>query len=309
MERIDQRVEEKQHNLNRKRLILEKIIALVESEENAQTLDGLRECMRQWREIGQIPKEFQDDIYKSYKFYIEKYYNQLSMFWELKVLDKDKNLEVKIDLIKRAEQLKEEPNIRKALLQLNKYHEDWENTGPVRPEILDDIWKRFKEASGIVIEALKARVTNFGPNNNESASLSEKEVWKKYITAQAKILEHKSRPIGIDSTKSIQLNGVKLHLSIDQEIFKQLFKKEVEQVFNIQNFDFECGYIQTSVANTTNIKSERLVNLKELAEICYIDFNENPIIEGFITEKVNKVKEELIKVTGELPTNKLFENT
>jgi len=149
--------EEKLHNLNQKRLILEKIKALVESEENDHSLDVLREYMRQWREIRHIPKESQDELYTAYKFYIDKFYNELSVFNELKELDKDKNLEVKIDLIKRAEQLKDEPNIRKALLQLNKYHEDWKNTGPVRAEISDDIWKRFKAASDIVIDAKKAQ--------------------------------------------------------------------------------------------------------------------------------------------------------
>jgi hypothetical protein len=149
--------EEKTHNLNQKRLILEKIKALVESEENDHSLEVLREYMRQWREIRHIPKEFQDELFTSYKLYIDKFYNQLSVFNELKDLDKDKNLEVKIDLIKRAEQLKDEPNIRKALLQLNKYHEDWKNTGPVRSEISEDIWKRFKAASDIVIEAKKSQ--------------------------------------------------------------------------------------------------------------------------------------------------------
>jgi len=149
--------EKKLHNLNQKRLILEKIKALVDSEENDHSLDVLREYMRQWREIRHIPKEFQDELYTAYKFYIDKFYNELSVFNELKELDKDKNLEIKIDLIKRAEQLKDEPNIRKALLQLNKYHEDWKNTGPVRAEISDDIWKRFKAASDIVIDAKKAQ--------------------------------------------------------------------------------------------------------------------------------------------------------
>jgi len=139
--------------------------------------------------------------------------------------------------------------------------------------------------------------------------MNQKDVWKKYITAQFKILEHKSRPIGIDTTKSVQLNGLKLHLSIDQEIFKQVFKKEVEQIFNIQNFDFENGYIQTSVANTTNITSERLSKLKELAEICYIDFNENPVIEGTITGQENSSKEELKNIIGELPTSYHFKNS
>jgi superfamily I DNA and/or RNA helicase len=98
-------------------------------------------------------------------------------------------------------------------------------------------------------------------------------------------------------------------LSIDQEIFKQVFKKEVEQIFNIQNFDFESGYIQTSVANTTNITSERLSKLKELAEICYIDFNENPVIEGTIAGQENNSKEELKNIIGELPTSYHFKNS
>ena len=95
--------------------------------------------------------------------------------------------------------------------------------------------------------------------------MNQKEIWQKYLIAQSKILKNKSRPIRIYTKKSLQLNGLKLHLSIDQEIFKQVFQKEVEQIFNIQNFDFESGYIQTSVANTTNITSERLSKLKELA--------------------------------------------
>ncbi len=57
--------------------------------------------------------------------------------------------------------------------------------------------------------------------------MDQREVWKKYITAQSKILEHKSKPISIDTTKSVQRNGLKLNLSIDQEIFKEIFKKEV----------------------------------------------------------------------------------
>lgn len=139
--------------------------------------------------------------------------------------------------------------------------------------------------------------------------MNQKEIWKKYISAQSKILEHRSKPFRIDTKKAVQLNGLKLNLSIDQEIFKQVFKKELEQIFNIQDFDFESGYIQTSVSNTTNITPEQLSKLKELAEICYIDFNENPVIEGLITEKENKGKVELIKVIGEIPVNDFFINT
>lgn len=51
--------------------------------------------------------------------------------------------------------------------------------------------------------------------------MNQKDVWKKYITAQSKILEHKSKPIGIDKTKSVQLKGFKLHLSIPSQILQE----------------------------------------------------------------------------------------
>jgi len=139
--------------------------------------------------------------------------------------------------------------------------------------------------------------------------MNQKRIWKEYISAQSKILEHKSKPIGIDTSNTVQFNGLKLNLSIDQEIFKQVFKKEVEQIFNIQDFSFNNGYIQTSVENTANIENKQLNSLKELSEKCYIDFNENPVIEGTITKKGNNIKGELENVVGDLPTNYHFKNS
>lgn len=114
--------------------------------------------------------------------------------------------------------------------------------------------------------------------------MNQKDVWKKYITAQSKILEHKSKPIGIHTSNPVQLEGLKLHLSIDQEIFKRTFKKEVEQVFNIDDFDFNQNYVFADLTLTgTEDFQSGVKKLKDLSEFCYVDFNENPVIEGQIT--------------------------
>lgn len=139
--------------------------------------------------------------------------------------------------------------------------------------------------------------------------MKQQDIWMKYITAQVKILEHKSKPIGIDTSKKIQFDGLKLNLSVDQELFKKVFKAEVERIFRINNFDFNFGYILTSIDNTANITNEELINLKELSEICYIEFNENPVIEGAITGNDSEIKENLINVIGELPNNYHFRNS
>jgi hypothetical protein len=65
--------------------------------------------------------------------------------------------------------------------------------------------------------------------------MSQKEVWKKYIISQFKILDHKSKLIRIDKLNKVQLDGLKLKLSINNITFKKVIKKEVEQIFYQEN--------------------------------------------------------------------------
>lgn len=149
--------EEKVANLKKKKSVLEKMKVLVEGEETEESRNEIRELQRQWKEIRHIPKEFKDELNESYKFILDKFYDNLTMFNELKDLDREKNLSEKIELIKKVEQLKDETNIRRALITLHKFHEDWKNIGPVRKEISEEIWQRFKLASDAVINDKKAK--------------------------------------------------------------------------------------------------------------------------------------------------------
>lgn len=139
--------------------------------------------------------------------------------------------------------------------------------------------------------------------------MSQKEIWKKYITAQSRLLQHKSKPIGVDTSRAIQFDGLKLKLSIDQETFKQVFKTEVERIFKLEDFDFSSGYILASLENTAGITENDFIKLKELAEICYIIFNESPVVEGLITGNNDDIKDDLKRVIGPLPTSNQFKNS
>lgn len=165
--------EEKVANLRKKEQVLEKMKGLVETEENENSLKMMRELMREWREIRHVPKEFQQDLYDRYRFYVDKFYDNLTIFQELKEMDRGKNLEQRIELIKKVEALKEEKNIRKALVTLHKYHEDWRNTGPVQKEISDEIWQRFKSASDSVIAEKKQLQEQLDSIKNENLKLKE----------------------------------------------------------------------------------------------------------------------------------------
>ncbi|MFM7765997.1 MAG: DUF349 domain-containing protein [Sphingomonadales bacterium] len=165
--------EEKLANLKKKQAVLEDIRELAESEEQANSLNKMRDLMKMWREIRQVPKEFQDELYTRYKFYVDKFYDNLSLYNELKELDREKNLEFKIELIKKTEALGEEKDIRKALNTLNKIHEDWRNAGPVRREISDELWHRFKNVSDVIIQRNKERQEELDRKRQENLNIKQ----------------------------------------------------------------------------------------------------------------------------------------
>lgn len=139
--------------------------------------------------------------------------------------------------------------------------------------------------------------------------MNQKEIWKKYIIAQTKILDYKSKPLGIDTSESCVVEGHKLKIVVDQEIFKRVFKNEVERVFKIKDFDFETSYLLTSLDNSSKITASDLKDLTELADNNYIDFKENPVIEGEITGIDEGFEKKLTSIIGKIPTTYQFKNS
>ena len=62
-------------------------------------------------------------------------------------LDLKKNLEAKIELCEKTEELLLEKSITKSFKLLQKYHDEWKEIGPVPQEKKDEIWDRFKNAT------------------------------------------------------------------------------------------------------------------------------------------------------------------
>lgn len=147
---------EKQANLKQKELILEKIKQLTEGEETKDSLSTLKGLQAEWKLIRNIPKEHIEQLWESYHLYIHKFYDNLSMFHELKDLDRRKNLDQKIELTKKVSELALEPSTKKVIILIKKYQEEWKNIGPVPKESNDDIWNRFKLECDRIYEMIKA---------------------------------------------------------------------------------------------------------------------------------------------------------
>jgi hypothetical protein len=139
---------EKEDNLKLKYEVIEEIKGLINNEESInKTFQEFRDLQRRWREIGLVPQSKMKNLWDTYHFHVENFYNYIKINKELRDLDLKKNLETKINLCERAEELLLEPSIIKAFNTLQKFHEQWREIGPVPIENKEDIWERFKAAT------------------------------------------------------------------------------------------------------------------------------------------------------------------
>ena len=140
--------EQKVVNLQQKSAILEELKQLINSEETLKkTYDEFRNLQDRWKEIGQVPATEITNLWNNYHFLVEKFYDKVKINRELRDLDLKKNLEAKIELCEKTEELLLEKSVTKAFKLLQKYHDEWKEIGPVPQEKKDEIWERFKNTT------------------------------------------------------------------------------------------------------------------------------------------------------------------
>jgi len=139
---------EKYENLKKKYDIIDKIKDLVNREESInKTFHDFRSLQNEWHSIGVVPQNSLKDLWENYHHYVEIFYDYIKINKELRDLDLKKNLESKVTLCEKAEELLLEPNPVNAFRSLQDFHNQWREIGPVPQESKNEIWERFKEAT------------------------------------------------------------------------------------------------------------------------------------------------------------------
>jgi hypothetical protein len=140
--------DEKIKNLEEKYIIIEAIKELINSKESLnKTFQEFRELQNHWREIGPVPQQNLKDLWESYHYHVEAFYDYIKINKELRDLDLKKNLELKMKLCEKAEELLIEPSVVEAFRELQTLHDQWREIGPVLVEKRSEIWDRFKDAT------------------------------------------------------------------------------------------------------------------------------------------------------------------
>lgn len=142
--------EQKNSNLFSKNEILERLRHLVDGEDTEHSLRQFKEIQKEWKTVGPVPQTQIKTIWANYNALVDRFYDQRSIYFELKELDRKKNLELKYELVTRAEKLLSESKINDAVKELNELHNEFRHVGPVPIEEKENVWQKFKAASDAV---------------------------------------------------------------------------------------------------------------------------------------------------------------
>lgn len=167
----------KEKNLVAKNELLDQLRELVDGEETTLSMNAVKSIQEKWKAIGPVPASQNRNLWASFNALMDRFYDNRSIYFELKELDRKKNLESKIELCEKAESLKEVKDLKEAIKHLNDLHEEFKHIGPVPRDEQENLWQRFKAASDAVYDRRKAFYD------------SQKEVFKQNADAKQALID------------------------------------------------------------------------------------------------------------------------
>lgn len=142
--------DQRNNNYKKKADLLEKLRELVDSQDASNAFNSFKDLQKEWRNTGPVPGTQARTLWANYHALVDRFYDNQSIYHELKELDRKKNLESKIELCARAEKLAGVEKIKDAIRELNEFHHEFKHIGPVPGEDKEAVWQRFKTASDAV---------------------------------------------------------------------------------------------------------------------------------------------------------------
>ncbi|MAN58890.1 MAG: chromosome segregation protein, partial [Flavobacteriaceae bacterium] len=115
-----------QANLSKRLELIEELKSLLNAEENINTTyKHFKDIQDRWHTAGPIPRDKYNFVWNNYHHHVENFYDFLHLNREFRDLDFKHNLDQKLKLIGRAEELAKLEDVSRAFRELQMLHKMW----------------------------------------------------------------------------------------------------------------------------------------------------------------------------------------
>lgn len=195
-----QQEDTKAENLRKKEELIEKLRVLVDGHDSNNQFDVFKVLQNEWKAIGAVPGAQAKTLWANYHALVDRFYDNQSIYFELKELDRKRNLEAKLELCARAERLINIDSIKDSIRELNELHHEFKHLGPVPMDEKEQVWQRFKAASDAIyskrdqfLQKLQGELqTNF---DEKSKLMNEVEAFVTFSSDRIKEWNEKTKEI------------------------------------------------------------------------------------------------------------------
>ncbi|KAB1154741.1 DUF349 domain-containing protein [Flavobacterium luteum] len=179
-------------NLEIRLAIVEELRNLINPQENIKdTLKHFNELRDRWKNAGPIPKDKYNHVWNNYHFHVENFYDYLHLDREARDIDFKHNLDQKLKIIARVEELVNEADINKAFRELQDLHKIWkEDIGPVSREHREEVWNKFSDLTKQMHDKREVLFEKLRGTELENLNTKKDIIAKIEVLAQEKVNSH-----------------------------------------------------------------------------------------------------------------------
>ena len=177
-----------QANYAKREELIEELKGLLNAEENINTTyKHFKDIQERWHTAGAIPRDKYNTVWNTYHHHVENFYDFLHLNREFRDLDFKHNLDQKLKMIIRAEELAQQSDIGKAFRELQMLHKMWkEEVGPVAKEHREEVWDKFSAATKVIHDKRQAYIQDQEKHYEANYDLKKGIIEKiNAVTAQA----------------------------------------------------------------------------------------------------------------------------
>ena len=252
--------------LKKKKEIVDNLRVLVNGNEDKDTFNKVKDLQNKWKDIGQINNSKDKSLWTTYNALLDRFYDNRSIYFELKELDRKKNLETKSEICDKAESLIKDTNVMRSVSKLNELHSEFKHIGPVEKEKQNEIWDRLKNASDEIYKKKKDFISNIKVSLGENLEIKMKLLddinnLKSFKSEHFKEWNNKTREVLTLKDKWNAIGGVPKNST--RNISKE-FWNSFKEFFNNKSSFFKK--IDDSYKNNLKLKKELIEKVNNIKD-------------------------------------------
>lgn len=171
----------KDTNFASKTELLTRLRELVETDENNAgdpkvSWNEFKKIQDEWKAAGNMNSPHNATLWATYHALVDRYYSNRNIYFELKELDRKRNITLKTEVIEKVEAMAkaadETPVTRQTIDEANALFEEYKHIGPAPKAEQEVLWGRMKAALDVLYDKRRGQTNE---QRKESAQLYEEK--------------------------------------------------------------------------------------------------------------------------------------